>query len=139
MRKKRSNKGSNIPGSNSEGLTSFKDGVEMVPAAYVPGVHQTYLMLPERPRFLTLRPSSGQALSDGQVLDRANQPLIKVEGISSSGPRVNAMLRANDSAFGFKPSIVPLPVEFNHLRANVITNEAHQDAHRGAVNQEEVV
>ena len=131
MRKKRSNKGSNIPGSNSEGLTSFKDGVEMVPAAYVPGVHQTYLMLPERPRFL--------ALSDGQILDRANQPLIKVEGISSSGPRVNAMLRANDSAFGFKPSIVPLPVEFNHLRANVITNEAHQDAHRGAVNQEEVV
>ena len=40
---------------------------EMVPASYVSGLNQAIKTLPERPRYLTL--------SDGQVLDRTNQPV----------------------------------------------------------------
>ena len=48
-------------------VTSFKDGIEYVPASYVEGLKgRRYESLPERPRFLTL--------SDGQVLDRLSQP-----------------------------------------------------------------
>jgi len=45
---------------------TFKDSVEYVPASYVEGLSRTYQNLPERTRFLKL--------SDGQVLDRLNQP-----------------------------------------------------------------
>ena len=63
MEKKRQGltKGINKEGLTEQGLTKdgtfFKGDVEYVPASYG---------LPERPRFLKL--------SDGQVLDRANQP-----------------------------------------------------------------
>ena len=55
-------KGTSSVGTSTEGLqtkdgTYFKDGVEMVPAEGT---------LPERPRYLQL--------TDGQILDRANQP-----------------------------------------------------------------
>ena len=43
---------------------------DMVPASYVEGFNgRTYESLPARPRFLTL--------SDGQVLDRGNQPIAR--------------------------------------------------------------
>ncbi len=70
-----------------QGLTSGvnKEGVniEMVPASFVQGRNGKHEFLPERPRYLTL--------SDGQVLDRLNQPTT-----SKSLPGMEA---ANDSYF----------------------------------------
>ncbi len=82
MRKRRPNKGLTGEGSNDEGLT----GVEMVPASYVMGLIGMFESLPERPRFLTL--------SDGQVLDRLNQP----EGHTNLN-----MQACNESSYNFKP------------------------------------
>ena len=62
---------------------------EMVPASYVQGLNgRMYEVLPERPRFVTL--------SDGQVLDRANQP----EAHPTGDIRMQA---ANESAYNFRP------------------------------------
>ena len=84
------------PGTSQDSATFFKDGVEYVPASYVPGSKgRTYKMLPERPRYLTL--------SDGQVLDRVNQPEAKPTG--------DRMLRANDSEFAPFKKRKPVPRE----------------------------
>ena len=58
--------------------TTFKDGIEYVPA---------FGRLPERPRFLVL--------SDEQVLDRANQP--KADLTLWSGWRIEALRRCNEA------------------------------------------
>ena len=87
-------KGITSEGITSEGITEqgTTEIEEMVPASYVQGVNgRMYEVLPERPRYLTL--------SDGQVLDRANQP----EG-HTSGDRIVRMQAANESAYNFKPS-----------------------------------
>lgn len=63
---------------------------EMVPASYVQGITGKFQSLPERPRYLEL--------SDGQVLDRLNQP----EG-HTSGDRILRMQAHNESSFNFKP------------------------------------
>lgn len=93
-------KGVTNEGVTGQGVTSHNTNSasqETVPASYVPGTNgKEYLMLPERPRFLIL--------SDGQVLDRANQPsFTQSEGLS------DAMLRANDNVFGYVPNAKPLP------------------------------
>ena len=81
MEKKRQGltKGINKEGLTEQGLTKdgtfFNGDVEYVPASYG---------LPERPRFLKL--------SDGQVLDRANQP-----NPNKHLPAMIACNRANDS------------------------------------------
>ncbi len=49
------------------------EGVTTVPASYVEGTHKSYEFLPERPRYVTL--------SDGQVLDRLNQPVMDRESV----------------------------------------------------------
>jgi len=54
---------------NTEECNASDVTLETVPSAYVPGVTRDFEFLPERPRFLTL--------SDGQVLDRLNQPEAK--------------------------------------------------------------
>ena len=70
-----------------QGLTSGvnKEGVniEMVPASFVQGRNGKHEFLPERSRYLTL--------SDGQVLDRLNQPAVKkqipgMEAVNDSRP-----------------------------------------------------
>jgi hypothetical protein len=79
----------------------FKDGIEYGPASYVPGSNgKEWLNLPERPRYLTL--------SDGKVLDRANPPAHKK---ALSGAMIQALQRANDSAFGFIPRSKGVPAE----------------------------
>ena len=88
-------KGITEQGITEQGITEdgayFKDGVEMVPASYVQGLNgKRYEVLPERPRYVTL--------SDGQVLDRANQS----EG-HTSGDRVVRMQAANEAAYNFIP------------------------------------
>ena len=79
----------------NESVTETKsvtvDGVtvEMVPASYVEGLHGVmYKTLSERERFLTL--------SDGQVLDRLNQPEGNKLGFVE-------MMRCNES-YNYKPS-----------------------------------
>ena len=73
----------------AKGVTVSDVTVEMVPASYVQGLNgKMYQALPERPRFLTL--------SDGQVLDRANQP----EGMTS-GDRILRMQACNESSYNF--------------------------------------
>lgn len=73
------------PGVNNEGVN-----IEMVPASYVQGITGIFEALPERPRYLEL--------SDGQVLDRLNQPEAH-----PSGDMILRMQRANESAYNFKP------------------------------------
>ena len=84
-----------------EAPTFFRNGVEYVPASYIPGTKgRMYQFLPERPRYLTL--------SDNQVLDRLNQPTVDQEL-----PLHNRMLRANDSMFApfRKRKAVPLELK----------------------------
>jgi hypothetical protein len=118
MRRKRgSHKGSQPEGSQRQGShnvdsaaqtnvltkngTFFKDGIEYVPASYVPGSNgKEWLNLPERERYLTL--------TDGQVLDRANPPARKK---ALSGAMIQTLQRANDSAFGFIPRSKGVPAE----------------------------
>ena len=72
-----------------EGLTSGinKEGVNIVPASYVEGLNgKRYQSLPERPMYLTL--------SDGQVLDRLNQPECKT---------IPGMKECNESSYNYKP------------------------------------
>lgn len=65
---------------------------EVVPASYVEGLSgRMYEFLPERPRYLTL--------SDGQVLDRANQPSPS----SVSGVMIQSMRQSNES-FNYHPN-----------------------------------
>lgn len=74
-----------------KGLTSGvnKEGINMVPASYVQGLNgKMYQSLPERPRYLTL--------SDGQVLDRLNQPM-------PNRTNWHEMQVCNESSYGFKP------------------------------------
>lgn len=77
-----------------KGLTSGvnKEGVniEVVPASYVQGITGKFLALPERPRYLTL--------SDGQVLDRLNQP----EGHTSGDFIVR--MRACNETYNYHPN-----------------------------------
>lgn len=102
MKKRRSNKeGLTEQGLTNEGLTSegtrFKDGIEYVPASFVEGLHgRVYQSLPERPRYLTL--------SDGQVMDRLNQPHA-----IPSGSQIARMKMANEARFNFHHSegIIP--------------------------------
>jgi len=61
---------------------------ETVPPGYVYGTTGKYLNLPERLRYLTL--------SDGQVLDRANQP--------SPNDVIPAMNMCNESYFNYRPT-----------------------------------
>lgn len=61
---------------------------ETVPASYVYGVTGRFLNLPERPRYLTL--------SDGQVLDRANQP--------QPNNVIPSMNMCNESRFNYHPT-----------------------------------
>ena len=72
----------------SDSVTQERD---MIPVSFVQGITGKFESLPERPRFLTL--------SDGQVLDRANQP----EG-HTSGDMIQRMQACNESAYNFKPS-----------------------------------
>lgn len=71
-------------GVNKEGVN-----IEMIPASFVQGLNgRMYETLPKRPRYLTL--------SDGQVLDRLNQP----------EPNINndaAMQACNESSYNYKP------------------------------------
>ncbi len=65
-------------GVNEEGVN-----IEMVPASFVQGRNGKHEFLPERSRYLTL--------SDGQVLDRLNQPAVKkqipgMEAVNDSRP-----------------------------------------------------
>ncbi len=76
---------------NKESVTADSVTEETVPASYVQGLTGKFESLPERPRFLTL--------SDGQVLDRLNQP----EG-HTSGDRILRMQACNESAYNFKPN-----------------------------------
>lgn len=78
---------------DKEGVTpnSVTQERDIVPASYVQGLNgRMYEALPERPRYLTL--------SDGQVLDRLNQP----EG-HTSGDRIIRMQACNESAYNFHP------------------------------------
>ena len=85
MRKLRgSQKGSQIEGSQDKGSQE-----EMVPASYVQGLNgRMYQSLPERPRFVTL--------SDGQVLDRLNQPIADKTKIPQ--------MRASNECYNFHPA-----------------------------------
>ncbi len=78
---------------DNEGVTEQGVTQETVPQSYVPGLTEKGLTskfksLPKRPRYLTL--------SDGQVLDRLNQPQPNTQG---SQP----MQRCNESSYNFKP------------------------------------
>ena len=65
---------------------------EMVPVAYVQGLNgRMYQSLPEKPRFVTL--------SDGQVFDRANQPLA----VCSGGFMIR-MQACNEGMYNFHPN-----------------------------------
>ena len=88
-------KGTSLIGTSLIGTSSFLDGIEYVPASYVQGINNKYQSLPARPRLLTL--------SDGQVLDRLNQPLP-----IASGDMIHRMQYCNES-YNFKPNkgVVP--------------------------------
>ena len=63
---------------------------EMVPASYVEGIDGgKYEVLPERPRYLKL--------SDGQVLDRLNQPTPNIRCD-------RAMQACNESSYNYHPN-----------------------------------
>ena len=88
VRQKRGNRGS-----QGEGSTFFIDGIEYVPASYVEGLNgMMYQSLPERPRYLTL--------SDGQVLDRLNQPRADI----GSGNRIQAIRASNEAMYNYRPN-----------------------------------
>jgi len=74
--KKRRQRMSNPKMSNPETPKNVQP--EIVPASYIYGNKGKYEFLPERPRFLTL--------SDGQILDRLNQPdpIGTLSGMSAS-------------------------------------------------------
>jgi len=82
-------------GVTSEGVTPDKpEGVtleETVPTSYVLGRKGAYPSLPERPRFLTL--------SDGQVLDRANQPICR----RTTTAETLRLMAANDARHTMSP------------------------------------
>lgn len=81
MRQRR--KGSQDEGSQIEGSQE-----ETVPASYVYGTTGKYQFLPERPRYLTL--------SDGQVLDRLNQPQPVYH--------IRSMNMCNEARFNYHPT-----------------------------------
>ena len=66
---------------------------ETVPASFVVGLTGTFEVLPERPRYLTL--------SDGQVLDRANQPEPDIQ--------MRAMNFCNESCYNYHPNTGRIP------------------------------
>jgi hypothetical protein len=67
---------------------------ETVPTSYVQGLNgKMYEALPERPRYLEL--------SDGQVLDRLNQPKGR-----TSGNRILRMQSCNESSYNFVPNAI---------------------------------
>lgn len=74
----------------TEDGTYFKDGIEMVPPAYIPGITDVFMMLPERPRYLDL---------GTQTLDRANPPVVKIDNVTAS-----ALLHCNEAGFNYKPA-----------------------------------
>ena len=77
-------------GVTKQGVTD--EGVTMVPASYVMGLNgKMYEALPERERYLKL--------SDGQVLDRLNQPEA-----NASGDFMLRMQRCNESSYNYRPS-----------------------------------
>ena len=75
-----------------KGVTEQGVTLETVPASYVYGTNgRMYQTLPVRPRYLKL--------SDGQVLDRANQPIPR-----QLSPQDNiAMLHANAASYNYTP------------------------------------
>jgi len=74
-------------GITGQGITG--QGITMVPASYVQGLNgRKYRSLPERPRFVTL--------SDGQVLDRLNQPIADKTKIPQ--------MRASNECYNFHPA-----------------------------------
>ncbi len=78
-------------------VTTVKDvtqgcNAETVPASYVQG-RKMYEALPERARYLEL--------SDGQVLDRLNQP-----GGHTSGDFILRMQACNESSYNYCPNKV---------------------------------
>ena len=79
-------------GMTKEG-TYFKDGVEMVLASYVQGITGKFEVLSERPRYLTL--------SDGQGLDRLNQP--------EPDTQMRAMNFCNESEYNYHPNVGKIP------------------------------
>jgi len=85
-------------GMTGQGMTKdgtyFKDGVEMVPPSYVQGLTGVFEALPERPRYLTL--------SDGQVLDRANQPTV----LATNAQAIKA---SNESEYNYHPNSGAIP------------------------------
>ena len=94
MRKRRSNKeGSNKELGTGDVRPFSKDAialVETVPASYVEGIGgKKYEALPERARYLEL--------SDGQVLDRLNQPTPNIRGD-------RAMQACNESGYNYRPN-----------------------------------
>ena len=93
-----------------QGITS--DGTEMVPASYVEGMTGRFLNLPERPRYLTL--------SDGQVLDRVNQPSSSLGGIR--------MRRCNEAGFNFKISKGILPDSLKSKMTNITSPTINEKA-----------
>ena len=74
---------------DTEGVTG--QGVT-VPACYVQGITGKFKSLPERPRYLEL--------SDGQVLDRLNQPEPVIKN-----DVVLRMAYCNESNYNFKPLV----------------------------------
>lgn len=95
---------------------------ETVPASYVIGTQERiYEMLPQRERYLTL--------SDNQVLDRLNQPTCDR---MLSGVQIQAMLKANDSVFGYVPSRKKLPDELRKRLTPQIPTGALQSKSRRA-------
>ncbi len=64
---------------------------ETVPASYVQGLSGVFESLPERPRYLTL--------SDGQVLDRLNQPM-------PNKSNCHDMQACNEASYNYHPNNV---------------------------------
>lgn len=79
-------------GVTQQGVTKGVTDVESVPASYIKGLSDFYESLPERPRYLPL--------SDGQVLDRLNQP----QGHGSEDT-IRRIELCNDACYTFKPSV----------------------------------
>ena len=91
MRKARvTQKGNTEEGNTEEGNTFI---VEYVPASYVEGLNgHRYQSLPSRPRYLTL--------SDGQVLDRLNQPTARL----LSGSEIKDIKYMNEASYNYTPN-----------------------------------
>ena len=79
-------------GITGEGITEDNSNT-LVPASYVEGLNgQRYQSLPARPRYLTL--------SDGQVLDRANQPIARL----LSGSEIKDIKYMNEASYNYTPN-----------------------------------